>query len=81
LPDDQAPAHLKARGNFRQHWAADSTRIRRELGYRERVPHAETLQRTVDWERAHPPAQIDLAEYEYAAEDRAISAAPASASY
>jgi len=80
LPDDQTPAHLKARGNLQQHWAADSTCIRRELGYRERVTHVEALRRTVHWERAHPPAQIDAAEYDYAAEDRAISAAPAPAS-
>jgi nucleoside-diphosphate-sugar epimerase len=77
VSDERAPAHLKARGNLKQHWAADSSRIRRELGYRERVPRAEALRRTIDWERANPPAQINPAEYDYAAEDAAISAAPA----
>jgi nucleoside-diphosphate-sugar epimerase len=71
LPDDRSPAHIKGRGNLRQHWAVDSTRIREELGYRERVPRAEALRRTVAWERANPPARIDPAEYDYAVEDRA----------
>ena len=50
LPDEQVPAHLKARGNLRQHWAVESTRIRQELGYlvglsRQRVNEAlKTLQ-------------------------------------
>jgi nucleoside-diphosphate-sugar epimerase len=77
LSDERAPQHVKIRGNLRQHWAADSSRIRRELGYRERVPRAEALQRTIEWERANPPLAINPAEYDYAAEDNAISAAPA----
>jgi nucleoside-diphosphate-sugar epimerase len=72
LPDDRTPAHLKIRGNLRQHWAADTSRIRRELSYREPTPRAEALRRTVEWERAHPPAQWNPAEYDYAAEDAAI---------
>jgi nucleoside-diphosphate-sugar epimerase len=69
LDDDRIPAHLKARGNLRQHWAVDSSRIRRELGYHERSARVERLRRTVEWERAHPPAQIDVTEFDYAAED------------
>jgi nucleoside-diphosphate-sugar epimerase len=78
VPDDQAPQHVKTRGNLRQHWAVDSSRIRRELGYRERVPRTEALRRTFAWERANPPAAVNPAEYDYAAEDAAISAVPAS---
>jgi len=77
LPDECAPTYLKARGNLRQHWAVDSSRIRRELGYRERVPRVEALGRTIEWERANPPQQINPAEYDYPAEDAAINAAPA----
>jgi nucleoside-diphosphate-sugar epimerase len=32
--------------------AADSSKIRRELGYREQVPFDEALRRTIEWERA-----------------------------
>ena len=73
VPDEGAPADLKIRGNLRQHWIVDSGRIRRELGYRERVPRVEALRRTVEWERANPPARIEAGEFDYAAEDAAIS--------
>jgi nucleoside-diphosphate-sugar epimerase len=77
MPDDRAPQHVRTLGNLRQHWSADSSRIRNELGYRERAPRAEALRRTIEWERAHPPAAVNPAEYDYAAEDAAISGAPA----
>lgn len=38
--------------DFRQHMAADSSRLRRELGYAEQVPFREALRRTIEWERA-----------------------------
>src|SRR5580658_9089148 len=38
LPKERMPAHLVQPGNAAQHWEADSSRIRRELGYREPVP-------------------------------------------
>ncbi len=40
--------------NLAQHLDMDSSKIRNELGYRESVPRAEALLRTVEWERAHP---------------------------
>ena len=48
--------------------------IRRKLGYAEPIPRDEALRRTVAWERDHPPATIDPAQYDYAAEDRALAA-------
>ncbi len=43
----------KARaGNAGQHWHADSSRIRRELGYVEPVPMDDAIRRTVAWEKA-----------------------------
>ena len=33
LPKERAPAHLVMPGNAAQHWEADSTRIREEIGY------------------------------------------------
>jgi nucleoside-diphosphate-sugar epimerase len=71
LPDDRIPAHLKARGNLRQHWSADTSRIRRELDYREPTPRADALRRTIQWERANPP-QWNPAEYDYTSEDGAL---------
>lgn len=73
LPSDRTPAHLQFPGNTAQHWIADTSRIRRELGYREIVPLDEAIARTIEWERANPPAQIDPAQYDYVTEDRALS--------
>ena len=43
LPKDRMPPHLAQPGNSAQHWEADSTRIRQELGYSEPVPLAEAI--------------------------------------
>ena len=71
LPPEKAPDHLRTPGNLDQHWAMDTTRIRRELGYVEPIARAEAIRRSVEWERAHPPA-IDPRAFDYEAEDRAI---------
>jgi len=69
VPRERAPAHLVSPANLDQHWVADTSRIRSELGYREPVPRSEGIRRSVEWERAHPPAGWDPAQFDYAAED------------
>jgi nucleoside-diphosphate-sugar epimerase len=71
LPKDRMPAHLQQKGNSAQHWEADSSRIRRELGYSEPVPLAEAIARTIEWERANPPGDFNPHAFDYAAEDAA----------
>ena len=56
LPKERIPAHLAQPGNTAQHWEADSTRIRSDLGYREPVLLDEAIRRTIEWERSHPAA-------------------------
>jgi nucleoside-diphosphate-sugar epimerase len=73
LPRDRTPKHLILPGNTRQHWVASSKRIREELGYREPVAPDESLRRTIEWERTHPP-KVDPAQFDYLAEDAALSA-------
>ena len=53
----------------------DGSRIRRDLGYTEIVSLDEALRRTIDWERAHPPAHVDPAQFDYAAEDAILARA------
>src|SRR5205823_6663165 len=53
--------------------SADSTRIRADLGYRERLPQKEALRRTIKWERTHPPEPVDPTAFDYAAEDAALA--------
>ena len=77
VPDDRLPAHLRVPAKWEQHWAADTTRIREELGYRERVSREEAVRRTIAWERANPPAALDPGQFDYAAEDAAVAAASA----
>ena len=72
LSDERTPAHLKPPGNYRQHWAVDSSRIRRELGYEEPVSIAEALRRTIEWEHTNPPAD-SIWKFDYDAEDAAIA--------
>jgi nucleoside-diphosphate-sugar epimerase len=72
VPDAEAPPHLRPRGNYEQHWVADSSTIRTELGFREPIPSDEALARTIAWQRANPPAQIDASQFDYAAEDDCI---------
>ncbi|HCF27403.1 MAG TPA: NAD-dependent dehydratase [Cyanobacteria bacterium UBA11049] len=55
VPKSQMPAEWKPIGNTEQHWIADTTRIRQELGYSEIVPLQEALLRSIEWQRAHPP--------------------------
>ena len=73
LPMENMPAHLQTPANFQQHWVADTTRIREETGFSERVDRDEALRRTIEWERANPPADINLNQFDYAAEDAVIA--------
>jgi nucleoside-diphosphate-sugar epimerase len=72
LPEDRMPAHLRVPANFDQHWTADSTRIRSELGFTEQVDVDTAIRRTIAWERANPPT-VPLAPIDYDAEDAAVA--------
>ena len=71
LPKDRMPPHQLQPGNSAQHWEADSSRIRRELGYSEPVPLDDAIRRTIDWERANSPGEFNPHRFDYAAEDAA----------
>jgi nucleoside-diphosphate-sugar epimerase len=72
LPKDRMPPHLAQPGNSAQHWEADSSRIRRELGYREPVPLDEAIARTIEWERANPIGDFNPHRFDYDAEDAVL---------
>ena len=73
VSEDRLPEHLDWGLDTEQHWVADTTLIRRELGYRETVPRDEALRRSVEWEREHPPEKLDPSSFDYAAEDAALA--------
>lgn len=68
-PDYQLPEEMQSQAGLEQHLVADSTRIRRDLGYMERVSRIEGLRRTIEWERANPPDYVDPNQFNYANED------------
>ena len=69
LPKDSLPAYMTMNSDYSHHLATDTSRLRAELGFNERVSRQEALHKTIDWERANPPAEPFPAESEYAAED------------
>jgi nucleoside-diphosphate-sugar epimerase len=73
LPVERTPPHLLKPGNFAQHWAASSARIRHELEYEEPVAIEEAIPQTIRWEKENPPAVAFLAQFDYAAEDTAAA--------
>jgi nucleoside-diphosphate-sugar epimerase len=76
LPRDTTPTHLQFPGNTAQHWEADSSRIRAELGYREPVSIGEGIRRTIEWDRANPPTEPLPYSFDYDAEDTALGFSP-----
>jgi len=75
LPASRAPRHLRLAENPKQHIVVSSEKIRTELGYTEVIDTEEAMRRTISWEEAHPPAKVDLEQFDYAAEDQALSSA------
>lgn len=74
VSNEDLPEHLKSITSFEHHLIIDTNRIRSELGYAEKVSRNEALLKTVAWERANPPTEIDLKQFDYAAEDAAFKA-------
>ena len=72
MPDDMLPKHLRIPNNFAQDLVVDSSRIRRELGYVERVSLDDGIAAAIAWERAHPPENVERM-LDYAAEDAALA--------
>ena len=72
LPPSRVPAALDPGINTDQPLVTDTTRIREELGYAERVPRERALRQTIDWQRGNPPAEIDPARFDYEAEDELL---------
>lgn len=81
-PSEEMPAHLRdSRPDVcDQHLVADTTRIRRELGYQEVVSREEGLRRTLAWYAESPPEDPKAAgNLDYEAEDAALVTIQASA--
>ena len=74
LPMERTPQHLARPCNAAQHWEASSARIRKELNYQEPISIDEAIRQTVQWELETPAPTLPLAQFDYAAEDAAMTA-------
>ena len=72
LPKEKLPESMHADFRAEQDLTVDTSRIRNELGYKEKVLTREAIQITADWELKNPPANIDPADYNYETEDRIL---------
>jgi nucleoside-diphosphate-sugar epimerase len=72
LENSELPQPLEDETHYEHHLVSDTSRIRAELGYRERVGREAAIAQTVAWERENPPAEINPQQFDYAAEDAAL---------
>ncbi len=73
VPSDRLPPHLVADMDTAQDLWVDTTRIRQALGYHESIDLEEALTRTISWERANAPAEVDPQQFDYATEDAVLA--------
>ena len=69
VPNERLPESMRHGYDFGQDWSLDTSRIRGELGYGEIVDADTAMARTIEWERANPPA----AEMSYEEEDAVLA--------
>ncbi|UCC78447.1 MAG: NAD-dependent epimerase/dehydratase family protein [Candidatus Zixiibacteriota bacterium] len=69
-PKDKLPDHLKGDEYWQYHLDVDTSRIRKDLGFIEKIDREEALRQTIEWERNNPPAK-GIDDSEYKAEDEA----------
>ncbi len=73
LPANRVPEGLRWNIDAAQDIVVDSSRLRQELNYTERVELTEAFRRTIAWEGSNPPSQIDPQMFDYQAEDQALA--------
>jgi len=74
VPQGRLPEPLRWDIKAEQDIVVDTSRMRRELGYKERVDVEEALRRTIAWERENPPKEIDPKDFDYVVEDSFLNA-------
>jgi nucleoside-diphosphate-sugar epimerase len=72
-PEDLLPKNPLMGLDYTHHLVTDTNRIRTELGYAERISKSEALHHTIEWERSAVPAEINPAQFDYAAEDETLA--------
>ncbi|NKB68195.1 MAG: NAD-dependent epimerase/dehydratase family protein [Candidatus Latescibacteria bacterium] len=73
VPKERLPDHLQPSGNTAQDLVYNTELFREQCNYTEHIVANEGLKRTLDWERANPPENIDDTQFNYEAEDQVIA--------
>jgi nucleoside-diphosphate-sugar epimerase len=76
VPRSQLPNEMIYDKGVRQDWVIDTSRIREELGYEEKISLEEAMRRVVLWERNNPPKELDPREFpklNYELEDQVLT--------
>ena len=69
VSEDMMPEQLRMEGNTKYSLVTDTGKIRRDLAFKEKVSFDEGLKRTVEWERANPPHNINQLQFDYELQD------------
>jgi len=72
-PREQLPKQLVVRLNFEQQMDSDTSRFAKQVAGVGLIDFDESLRRTVEWERAHPPGETDPAAFNYELEDSFVA--------
>lgn len=72
-PRKLIPRHLVEDYNYQHNLAANTKRIREELGYDEPISHKEAVAQTVTWEQKHPPKKVETEKFNYTVEDLVLA--------
>ena len=73
VPSERLPKHMVRDLDYQNDLALSSRRIRRDLGYSERIPFEGGLRTTIEWERANEPESLAKL-FNYPAEDEVLRA-------
>ncbi len=69
LPDDEVPAHILPVGNFDQNLELDTSKIRKEIEYKEVTDYYDGLNDSIQWYKANLPPLYRDANFNYESED------------
>ncbi|MEW6734837.1 MAG: NAD-dependent epimerase/dehydratase family protein [Acidobacteriota bacterium] len=73
VADQLMPTGLVPTYRWEQSIVADTSRIRKQLGYYEQIARIEALKSTIEWEQLNRPTQIDAKMFDYQGEDMVLA--------
>ncbi|NNE98867.1 MAG: NAD-dependent epimerase/dehydratase family protein [Pyrinomonadaceae bacterium] len=72
VAQNELPKHLQTEYDYDYHLEVNSDKIRRELGFKNRISIDNALEKTIEWELEHQSKDFDVNHFDYTAEDKVI---------